>query len=376
STGADPEQVAANIRAWKARFEPPEPGGGGGLPPGGPTPTPPGSAGGDGSSPNAPVGEGLRARESSETDSHGNPAPTTDPGKGNVWQLRDVHHSGGAVSKGWRRVRANGSDADDTKNPSELKAELEGLSDDASRLRVIALSSAKPEVKAEAAGWVLVGADAKWQFGADASSSPVGNGHDLRQDDGQLLRLPDIKTRASKDEVVLTDPEMLSKISEVLQAHEQNAYPVVAGYIHLHHAKGATFVGGFPPGETTYKPAAPPKKATAAPPKSPKSRKNAPAPAPAPRPPTLYTDLESWKTAVEDRLKRPNDVNGQFPALQLSPALTTEFDKWTTDEVASGRKAYREATAFLASPGVYEKYKELISKQAVARIGDAARDAL
>ena len=61
--GGDPKVVAANIAAWQKKFAPPQQAGGdaigGDLPPSGPAPAPPGSAGGDGSSPNADlVGEG------------------------------------------------------------------------------------------------------------------------------------------------------------------------------------------------------------------------------------------------------------------------------------------------------------------------------
>lgn len=60
--GGDPKVVAANIAAWKKKFEPPQQGAGGmagGM--GGPSPAPPGSAGGDGSSPNAEeeIGEAI-----------------------------------------------------------------------------------------------------------------------------------------------------------------------------------------------------------------------------------------------------------------------------------------------------------------------------
>jgi hypothetical protein len=93
--GGDPKVVAANIAAWKKKFEPQQgqgapggmggmPGMDGGMPPGGggmgeSNPAPPGSAGGDGSSPNAPdagdhsstqVGESVKGDWISEA---GNP---------------------------------------------------------------------------------------------------------------------------------------------------------------------------------------------------------------------------------------------------------------------------------------------------------------
>jgi len=131
--GGDPKVVAANIAAWQKKFAPPpQPGGGGGAPGGGahppsgsadgpppastePTPSPPGSAGGDGSSPNAnPVGEGRWFRE--ETDHEGNPMPTTPAGDGLKWELRDEHRSGGTV-KVWHRVKAGSTETGSTGTP-------------------------------------------------------------------------------------------------------------------------------------------------------------------------------------------------------------------------------------------------------------------
>ncbi len=117
--GGDPKVVAANILAWQKKFAPPDqpPSGAG---PGGPFPSPPGSAGGDGSSPNAaPVGEARRVRE--DTDSNGKPQPTTPAGDGLKWELRPYHVNGQEHTR-WTRVKADGSevhepDQSDTTTP-------------------------------------------------------------------------------------------------------------------------------------------------------------------------------------------------------------------------------------------------------------------
>lgn len=325
----------------------------------GPRPVAYGSVPAPGCAPSAPPGWGVAVGYADTVDREED-GKFAEKGTGDL----TGHHAGAATagtptggSPAVAATPAVGGEADDErkragrrKDVAELHGRLQKSGGDRGRLAVLRSSASHDgSVRAEVAGLVLAGDGAKWQTAGEPADTPIGRGHDIRQDAGGVVRLNDVKTRASKPGVVITDKERLSKIGEVLQAAESGKV-VVPGYTHF-GTQGSTFVTGFPPeAEKTYS----------------EVYDN--------RDPAVR--VRKWKDAVRERLRNTNDLDSEFPAVRLSPHLTADFDAWTAGRVSSARAVYLEAAEFLASPEVGGKYQELIARQCRARVVDATRAAL
>ncbi|HEY1189404.1 MAG TPA: DUF935 family protein, partial [Gemmata sp.] len=308
------------------------------------------------------------------------PAPPAEPPKG-----PNEPNPAGAEEEG------GGTEADEVVAKKALRKELDQLGSHEEKMAHIAAAKGiKSSTRAEAAGTVLLGSDAVWQETVDPPKSDpprttVGMGHDHRSDDGRIVRLVDMKTRAAKASVSIPDRgrERASKISEYLVALQaaRGAKPpkaVVPGYIHLGR-DGATFVTGYPRSdEKSYvhvdklnkKPGAVSKKAK----KKPEDDDEPTGPEKEPAG-ELHDDFETWKQAVTARLNKPDDLNTPFPALRLHSGLKdSNIGTWDKGAVSSSdrdahgnptsaRERYTAATEFLNTvPG----YHELVEKQARA----------
>ncbi|AMV27543.1 hypothetical protein VT84_24290 [Gemmata sp. SH-PL17] len=386
--GGDPKVVAANILAWQKKFAPPDqpPSGAG---PGGPFPSPPGSAGGDGSSPNAaPVGESRRVRENYNEadhprDDHGQwvhkddiQAAKSDPAKADELRAQVTHPAQRAkldalLSSGTPNDQTVGTAAPEPEVVPSVTA-LKGLFDkktDAERLEILKAASQhasnKALILAEGGGALILGPSAKWQSAGDSAVTipeMVGDGYDFHSADGSLYHLTDIKVREKAGgprSVVHTETSPDAKLTEanyILAAHPNT--PVVIGSLHFGSGipgdptSGATFVTGFPGGgkkDATYS-------ADARGGKRPKGK-------------LLYDNTKEWERAVDARLASPAD-DAPLPALQIHPTLTTTFKDWTLEKVEEARTKYQEAAQFLTTGERGKKYRALLERQVVDRVVD------
>ena len=372
STGADPKVVAANIRAWKKKFDPPAPpgagaGGGPGVGPG-PVPAPPGSAGGDGSSPNVAVGVGLRLDESADgAQAHPEGVPYTGSDgktyvnvKGADGKLHATHV---AAQQNQSAASAPGgtSAALPKVTKKSVAQKLQHLSNDRERIDHIAGSGLNAEATAEAGTVILMGPGAVWQEtepseerGPHAGApepAPTGHGFDVRHQSGHLNRLNDSKMTNESGVTIKDGPkDKLSKMGEALQGMD-DGWQVVATYTH-YGADGTTLATGFGPGET-------------------KAHNRAD---------LLFRpdQLDEWEQAVKDRLRKRNpdgsfDLDAPIPALRLSNELTPEVGKWDPKEVESARALYFVATERLAA---IPEYRRVLRAQIISRIAEACQDAV